>query len=79
VNITPCDRLQNARPEAPGATSWPAPPAPRDDLVTIFLKRIPGLNQPPGVTPSEMLRLNVAIAPSPSPNRFGVIGGDARR
>jgi hypothetical protein len=54
-----------------------SPPAPRDDLVTIFLKGIPGLNQPPGVTPSEMLRLNVAIAPSPSPNRFGVLGGDA--
>ena len=54
-----------------------SPPAPRDDLVTIFLKGIPGLNQPPGVTPSEMLRLNVAIAPSPTPNRFGVLGGDA--
>ena len=34
------------------------------------------MNQPPGVTPSEMLRLNVAIPPSPSPNRFGVLGGD---
>ena len=53
-----------------------SPPAPREDLVTIFLKGIPGLNQPPGVTPSEMLRLNVAIPPSPNPNRFGVLGGD---
>ena len=53
-----------------------SPPAPRNDLVTIFLKGIPGLNQPPGVTPSEMLRLNVAIPPSPNPNRFGVLGGD---
>ena len=54
-----------------------SPPAPRNDLVTIFLTGIPGLNQPPGVTPSEMLRLNIAIAPVPSPNRFGVLGGDA--
>ena len=53
-----------------------SPPAPRNDLVTIFLMGIPGLNQPPGVTPSEMLRLNVAIPPSPNPNRFGVLGGD---
>ena len=44
--------------------------------MTIFLKGIPGLNQPPGVTPSEMLRLNVAFPPSASPNRFGVLGGD---
>jgi hypothetical protein len=53
-----------------------SPPAPRNDLVTIFLKGIPGLNQPPGVTPAEELRLNVAIAPNPSPNALGVLGGD---
>ena len=29
--------------------------------MTIFLTGIPGLNQPPNVVPSEMLRLNVAI------------------
>ena len=45
-----------------------SPPAPRNDLVTIFLKGIPGLNQPPKVRPAEMLRLNVAIPPSASPN-----------
>ncbi len=28
-----------------------SPPAPRNDLVTIFLKGIPGLNQPPKVKP----------------------------
>ncbi len=54
-----------------------SPPTPRNDLVTIFLTGIPGLNQPAGVTPSEMLRLNVAIPPVPNPNRLGVIGGDA--
>jgi hypothetical protein len=53
-----------------------SPPTPRNDLVTIFLKGIPGINQPPKVRPSEMLRLNVAIPPSASPNRFGVLGGD---
>lgn len=55
-----------------------SPPAPRNDLVTIFLTGIPGLNQPAGVTPSEMLRLNTGIAPSASPNRFGVLGGDTQ-
>src|SRR5262245_8822468 len=54
-----------------------SPAAPRNDLVTIFLKGIPGLNQPPNVTPSEQLRLNVAIPPTANPNPLGVIGGDA--
>jgi hypothetical protein len=53
-----------------------SPPAPRADLVTIFLTGIPGLNQPPNVLPSEMLRLNVAIPPSANPNPLGVLGGD---
>jgi len=53
-----------------------SPPAPRTDLVTIFLTGIPGLNQPPGVTPSEQLRLNVAIAPVANPNPLGGLGGD---
>jgi hypothetical protein len=53
-----------------------SPAAPRADLVTIFLTGLPGLKQPPNVTPSEMLRLNVAIRPTPAPNPLGVIGGD---
>ena len=53
-----------------------SPPGPREDLVTIFLKGIPGISQPPGVRPSEMLRLNTAIPPSLSPSPFGVLGGD---
>jgi hypothetical protein len=57
-----------------GVTS---PAAPRNDLVTIFLTGIPGLNQPQGVTPAEMLRLNVGIPPAGVPNPLGVIGGDA--
>ncbi len=53
-----------------------SPPAPRNDLVTIFLTGIPGLNQPAGVRASEMLRLNMAIPPASSPHRLGVLGGD---
>lgn len=53
-----------------------APPAPRMDLVTIFLTGIPMLNQPANVTPAEMLRLNTSIPPSANPNRLGVLGGD---
>ena len=44
-----------------------SPPPPRTDLVTIFLTGIPGLNQPQNVTPSEMLRLNMAIPPTSRP------------
>ena len=53
-----------------------SPPAPRQDLVTIFLTGIPNVNQRPGATPSEMLRLNVGIPPSPVPNRLGVLASD---
>lgn len=54
------------------------PPAPRNDLVQVFLTGIPGANQPPNVVPAEMLRLNVAVpvTASSSVNRMGVIGGD---
>ncbi len=49
---------------------------PRTDLVTTFLTGIAGVNQPRNVTPSEMLRLNTAIAPVPfaQQNRLGVVG-----
>ncbi len=53
-----------------------SPAAPRNDLVTIFLTGIAGLNQPANVRPAEMLRLNMAIPPTTSPNRMGVLGGD---
>ncbi len=51
------------------------PPAPRSDLVAIFLTGIPGLNQPPHVKPSEMIRLNMGFTPSSSPNRLGLLAG----
>ncbi len=54
----------------------PAPRTPRADLVTVFLTGVPGLNQPPGVVPSEMLRLNMDVQPTAAENRMGVLGGD---
>jgi hypothetical protein len=53
-----------------------SPPAPRNDLVTIFLTGISGLNQPANVRPAEVLRLNMAIPPTSAPSRLGVLGGD---
>jgi len=54
----------------------PAPTTPRNDLVAAFLTGVPGLNQPPGVRASEMLRLNTDVLPSGNPSRLGVVGGD---
>ncbi|WEO98342.1 DUF4331 domain-containing protein [Streptomyces sp. FXJ1.172] len=53
-----------------------APSEPRNDLVDVFLKGVKGLNQPPNVRPSEMLRLNTSIKPSMHPKRLGVLDGD---
>jgi hypothetical protein len=49
---------------------------PRTDLATVFLTGITGVNKPAMVTPSEMLRLNTAIAPVPFPaqNRLAIVG-----
>jgi hypothetical protein len=55
------------------------PPAtPRDDLVSVFLTGVDGLNQPANVAASEMLRLNTSIpaVAAESQNHLGVIGGD---
>jgi Domain of unknown function (DUF4331) len=60
------------------------PPAPRNDLVAIFATGIPvnpitGPNYTTFLSdgrPHEMMRLNVAIPPSSSPSRLGLLGGD---
>ena len=60
------------------------PTAPRNDLVAIFATGIPvnpvtGPNYTTFLSdgrPHEMLRLNVAIPPSSSPSRLGLLGGD---
>ncbi|WP_166261647.1 DUF4331 domain-containing protein [Marinobacter salicampi] len=51
---------------------------PRTDLVTAFLTGVPDLNQPEGVTASEILRLNPAIpaTAAASQNDLGVLGAD---
>ncbi len=56
--------------------------APRADLVAILLTGlpagiVPGFQNFTGSTLADMLRLNMAIPPSSSPNILGLIGGDA--
>jgi hypothetical protein len=51
----------------------------RSDLISVFLTGLAGLNQPAGVTGSEMLRLNMntpLCADTASCNTLGVIAGD---
>jgi hypothetical protein len=54
------------------------PDSPRNDLVSVFLTGVKGINQPLKVTPSEMLRLNTstAVTPPATQNDLGVLGGD---
>jgi hypothetical protein len=56
----------------------PAPAAPRNDLVQVFLTGVPGLNRPKNVKAAEMLRLNTGTAPQApaAQNPLGVLGGD---
>jgi hypothetical protein len=55
----------------------PIPETPRDDLFTIYLTGLEGLNKPAGAgQPSELLRLNTSIPPVSSPNPLGVLAGD---
>ncbi len=51
---------------------------PRTDLITAFLTGFAGVNQQATVTPSEMLRLNTAIAATAQSDQsaFGVAGND---
>jgi hypothetical protein len=65
--------LQSLFPSAKAPTNFP-----RTDLVTVFLKGIPGVNQPKSVVPSEMMRLNTSITPTPvaKQNPLGVAAGD---
>jgi hypothetical protein len=58
-----------------------APATPRNDLVSVFLTGVEGLNMPANVRPSEQIRLNMSIAPCeegtcPEHSPLGVIGGD---
>jgi hypothetical protein len=53
-----------------------APAEPRNDLVSVFLTGVEGLNKPTNGTPSELLRLNMSIAPTENPKRLGVLEKD---
>ena len=53
-----------------------APAEPRNDLVSVFLTGVEGLNKPANGTPSELLRLNMSIAPSANPKRLAVLEKD---
>jgi hypothetical protein len=56
--------------------SLPAPPTTnRQDLVSVLLTGVPGLNFT-GPKPADELRLNTAIAPTASPKRLGALAGD---
>jgi hypothetical protein len=66
----------------PGAVN--APTTNRQDLVAVLLKGLPpgnptGLVTQIGTAPkiADMLRLNLAIAPSADPQRLGALAGDA--
>jgi hypothetical protein len=65
--------IQTLFPSAKAPTNFP-----RTDLVAAFLTGIEGLNKPANGTPSEMLRLETKIAPTPKAgqNYLGVAGGD---
>ncbi|KAA1418751.1 DUF4331 domain-containing protein [Nocardioides humilatus] len=53
-----------------------APAEPRNDLVSVFLTGVDGLNMPANVVPSEQLRLNMTTPVTSDPNSLGVIAGD---
>ena len=70
--------IQSLFPSAVAPTNFP-----RTDLVTVFLKGLPGLNQPAAVTAGnnvlgEMLRLNTStpVTTSTAQNPLGVAAGD---
>ena len=71
------DRVLDPEPARLIDTLYPVdvPPPPRNDIATIFLTGIPGLNKPPNVNPSDLMRLNTSIAPGPG-TPTGVLGGD---
>ena len=56
-----------------GSQGLSVPSGNRDDLVSVFLTGVQGLNRKGAAC--EYLRLNMAIAPSANPNRLGVLAG----
>ncbi len=60
-----------------GLYGIPTPPAPRNDLVKIFLTGIDGLNAIKGSQPADLLRLNTStpVTPVAQQNRLGLLAG----
>jgi hypothetical protein len=52
-----------------------APETDRDDLVAVLLTGVEGLNNT-GPRLADLLRINLSIAPTATPNRLGVFGND---
>jgi uncharacterized protein DUF4331 len=49
----------------------------RTDIVQALLTGVPGLTQiSPNAVPADTLKVNLGVAPSANPNRFGVLAGD---
>jgi hypothetical protein len=49
----------------------------RTDIVQALLTGIPGLTEiAKGAPPTDTLKVNLGVAPNPTPNRFGVLAGD---
>jgi hypothetical protein len=65
--------IETLFPSAKAPTNFP-----RTDLVTVFLKGLPGVNQPQKIVASEMMRLNTSIPSTPqaSQNPLGLAAGD---
>jgi Domain of unknown function (DUF4331) len=71
----------NVFPKLGALLEAPVGNRPRADLVAILLTGIPagvipGFQNFTGPTQADMLRLNMAIAPSPNPSPFGLLGND---
>jgi len=83
ITVTVAPEIASMPTTSSSGRDWPistlAPTNfPRTDLVAAFLTGIDGLNKPANGVPSEMLRLNTTIAPTPmgSQSNLGVAGGD---
>jgi len=69
-------------PNLAALLAMPAASRTRDDLIAILATGIPtgvvpGFQNFTGTRIADMLRLNMAIAPSTTPSPFGLLGGDA--
>jgi hypothetical protein len=82
VNDPELPHVLNAIYALPVPDSDPGTPGiQRSDLISVFLTGLSGLNEPTGVQPSEMLRLNMdtplcGTGGAPDCNTLGVIAGD---